>query len=268
MNITINDSFDLEKIKNSGQLFRVKKINNYYRFVSKNKILYIKKIENSKYKIICTKDEFKNFWYNYFDLNRNYDEIKNTINKKDKYLLEASNYSNGIRILKQDPLEMVISFIISQRRSIPSISNSIEKLCMLYGEKIETSFEEVYLFPSLKKLSTLPVDDFSKIGVGYRDKYLVDAVQKIFYNEISLEELHNLSDDELITTLKSINGVGDKVANCIALFAYNRVNLAPIDVWIQRVIDIKYKGKNPFLEYKSNAGILQQFLFYHIRNNY
>lgn len=267
MTITIKDDFNLEKIKNSGQAFRIKKINNYYRFISKNKILYIKQIENNKYELLCNKDDFKNFWFNYFDLNRNYSEIRKTINKNDQYLLLASSFSKGIRILKQDPLEVIISFIISQRRSIPSIANSIEKLCTLYGKKVKTDFEEVFLFPSLKKLSTLQINDFSKIGVGYRDKYLVDAIHKIYYNEISLNNLSVLSDNELIATLKTINGIGDKVANCIALFGYNRVNMAPIDIWIKRVIDLKYNGVNPFLQYKSNSGILQQFLFYNIRYN-
>ena len=154
---------------------------------------------------------------------------------------------------------MLISFIISQRKNIPAIRSSVERICARFGRRVD----EVHLFPRVEEFT----DDLTGLGLAYRKDYIRDALNKVSSNAIDLEALKNFSDVELVEELKLIRGVGDKVANCVALFAYHRVNRAPVDVWIKRAIDEDFNGENIFDAFGKNAGILQQYVFYHKRSN-
>lgn len=262
MTITIHDDFDLYKIAYSGQCFRVKELApDTFSFVTGNYRVTITDLGNSEYEISCSEDEWNNIWFHYFDLETNYSSIRATIPSSDIYLSQAANIGAGIRILNQDKFEMLISFIISQRKSIPAIKTSVEKLCALYGEN--------GYFPTPKAMLNAADDELASCGLGYRVPYIKEAVRAIALCEIDLDELSQLSDDELFDALKSFYGVGDKVANCVALFAYHRIGRAPIDTWISKVIDVQYNGVNPFPKYGEVAGIMQQYMFYaaqHMKN--
>ena len=263
MLIEIDDYFDLDRIIDSGQTFRARKIDdNTYRFISMGNILYISMDSSDKcsYNISCTSKEWSDYWYSYFDLDRNYKEIV----PKDDFTKRCSDYSKGIRILRQDPFEMLISFIISQRKSIPAIRTSIEEICTRFGTPIHTTYNErIHLFPTPAQLALDKNNKLNECKLGYRLPYINDAITTILNNPHFLEDGYNMKDEELLEHLMSIKGVGIKVANCIALFAYNRLSLAPVDTWIQRIIDTKYNGISPFTYYGDNAGIIQQYMFYY-----
>lgn len=262
MKITINDDFNLYKITYSGQCFRPKQLSDKsYRFVTGSNELIITELGGNEYDISCDMNTWNTVWHDYFDLDLCYENIRKSIPDSDTYLKNASNIGKGIRILKQDKFEMLISFIISQRKSIPAIKSSVEKLCSLYGSN--------GYFPGPEELMKASSDELASCGLGYRVPYIETAARKVALGEVDLEALDSLSDDELFNSLKSFYGVGDKVANCVALFAYHRINRAPIDTWINKVIDSEYAGINPFPSYPGTAGIMQQYMFYaaqHIKN--
>ena len=301
MIITINDDFDLYKIAYSGQCFRVKEIaKNTFRFITGEHVVTISAdySDYSDYPIpsgssgsalsyssaslgslgsafsydsatsspvrltaSCSRKEWDLIWHDYFDLDTCYLDIRNSIPKDDEYLLRAAALGRGIRILKQDYFEMLISFIISQRKSIPAIKKCIEMLCTEFGEAL-SGYDDLYRFPTAQELCAASEDKLRSCGLGYRLPYVSKACERILHNEINLESLNNLPDEELVATLKTFYGVGDKVANCAALFAYHRTSLAPVDTWIKKIIDTKYSGINPFGNYGNYAGIMQQYMFY------
>ena len=260
MQININDYFDIDKIIESGQTFRARKIDdNLYRFISLDKVLYISKVSAATYEVSCTEDEWDNFWYDYFDLGRSYKDI--VIN--DDYAMKCFETSKGIRILSQEPFEMLISFTISQRKSIPAIRTSIELICDKFGTAVKTEYDdELHLFPTVEQLAS-DMDTLSECKLGYRLPYIIDAVNTVYNDPDFLNDGYNMGDEELLNHLITIKGVGEKVANCVALFSYNRLGLAPIDTWISKIIDTYYNGTSPFDNYGDNAGIIQQYMFYY-----
>lgn len=265
MKKTILDDFDLEKIIYSGQCFRPSYYDGIGRFTYKNKILYVEQLSDCEYDFSCSEDEFDQIWSKYFDFGREYAPIRKS--PKDNFLKQSAEFSKGIRILKQDKFETLISFIISQRKSIPAIRSSVEKICEKYGEKITHGNDHFYAFPSPSILANAKESDLASCGLGYRVPYIIDASSKVASGEYNLEELNELTDDELFSALKEIKGVGDKVANCVMLFAYGRTSRAPVDTWIQKIMDTYYGGLNPFPQYKEAAGIMQQYAFYYIQNH-
>ena len=266
MEIKIIDDFDLKKIADSGQCFRPKEISaGVFRFICGENILHISERGDNIFDVDCDEKTWADVWKNYFDLGTKYADIRRDIRNfsagkpYEKILLDATNFGKGIRILRQEPFEMLISFIISQRKNIPSIRSSVEKICEKFGRQVG----DVYLFPHAEDFT----DFLMGLGLAYRKGYVRDALKKILSGEINLDAMKNLSDEELVDTLKKIWGVGDKIANCVALFAYHRVDRAPVDVWIKRAIDEDFGGENIFDQFGKNAGILQQYIFYYKRNN-
>ena len=268
MNIQIHDDFSLAKIIDSGQCFRADKVDsNRYRFIYHNKVLYITAINGQEYFVNCSADEWKDVWYNYFDLSTQYTRIRALIPDDDLFLKKASSIGQGIRILRQDEWEMLITFIIFQRKSIPAIKKSVELLCRKFGSIIDTEYEKCYSFPTAIQLQTATEEDLIQCKLGYRAKYVLNAIEQVLSGKIDLHRLHTLSDQELILELSKIKGVGVKVANCVSLFAYHRLAQAPIDVWIKRIIDQEYHGYNPFPLYPDYAGVMQQYMFYYAQNS-
>lgn len=274
MKVKILDDFDLYKIAYSGQCFRVKEVLNSdkagaYQFITGEHLLYICPVtgDDNVYSVSCSENEWADIWYDYFDLNTSYEEIRESIPTSDAFLTKAAQIGKGIRILKQDKFEMLISFIISQRKSIPAIKSSVEKLCKLYGAPITPSSgvndaSVIYTFPTYEQLIKASDTELGECGLGYRVPYIIDAVKRVNTRNLDLTSLDNLSDDDLLEALKSVYGVGDKVANCVALFAYHRIGLSPIDTWIKKVIETEYKGNDPFGQYPKTAGIMQQYMFF------
>lgn len=268
MEITIKDDFNLNRIAWSGQCFRVREFpDGTYRFVTGSHILYIKETTPHQYDVSCDENEWQNIWWDYFDFGRDYQSIRNNIPAVDSYMKVAATEGSGIRILRQDPWEMLITFIISQRKSIPAIKNSIEMLCSTYGSLVHTDRETLWLFPSAEQLYQASDSRLQDCKLGYRIGYIKDAVAAICEQRIDLSVIAHHDDIALFTELKSIKGVGDKVANCICLFSYGRTSMAPVDTWISKIIDSHYKGINPFPAYGDAAGIMQQYAFFYAQNH-
>lgn len=264
MLVSINDDFDLNKIAESGQCFRTKAFeDNAFRFISANNILYIKHIYSTEYEVSCTKSEWNTIWESYFDLKRCYSQIRQQIPSSDVFLSKAAEEAKGIRILHQDSFEMLVSFIISQRKSIPAIKKSIECIAEQFGTEVQTPYEKVSLFPSYVQMFQAKPEQLAECKLGYRLPYILDAINCIKQGKLKLEVLDGLSSKEICESIMQIYGVGPKIANCVALFAYGKVDVCPIDTWIKQIIASEYAGLDPFNVYQDTAGIMQQYMFYY-----
>lgn len=264
MQISIPDDFDLSKIARSGQCFRVKEFEGgWFRFVTGREVLYIRQRSAGCFEVSCPEETWQRVWVPYFDLSRDYSAIQTIIPKSDTYMQLAAREGRGIRILRQDPWEMLVTFIISQRKSIPAIQQAVELLAERFGETIVTPYETVHTFPTATQLADAETGELAACKLGYRVPYIQDAVAKVLAGQMDLAALASLPDGELFEALKTIRGVGDKVANCICLFSYGRTGAAPVDTWIHKIIAREYGGHNPFPAYGTYAGILQQFAFYY-----
>lgn len=267
---------DMKKIADSGQIFRFNVYDDEFSLVAGDKLLFIKEDKNG-YILSCSEKEFNEFWLDYFDLRLDYGDFEKNIPETDVFLKDAAKYSYGIRILNQDKWEMLISFIISQRKSIPAIKSSIEKLAKVYGKKIDMKIPEFiknidadtefYTFPTPKELANADIEALNACSLGYRSPYIEASAKAVYRKDIDLNAIDSLDDEELLKALMSLKGVGIKVANCVALFGYHRIAAFPIDVWIKRMIDEHYDGEFPLELYKGYAGVIQQYIFYYGRES-
>ncbi|MBR5912978.1 MAG: DNA-3-methyladenine glycosylase 2 family protein [Selenomonadaceae bacterium] len=270
--IKISDDFDMKKIADSGQCFRAVEVKpGVFRFVTKQSVVYMKQIEPGKFDVSCNVAEWEKTWVEYFDLRTKYAPIREKILQScagrpyENYIKEALEFGKGIRILKQEPFEALISFIISQRKNIPSIRSTVEQMCNTFGGYIGTPYEQINFFPSAHTLSHTTMFDMSSLALGYRGAYVRDAIEKVNARAVDLEILQYESDKDLLEILQRIRGVGPKVAACVALYAYHRLNIMPIDVWIQRAIEEDFNGNNIFYEFAEYAGVLQLYIFFYKR---
>ena len=267
---------DMKKIADSGQIFRFNVYDDEFSLVAGDKLLFIKEDKNG-YILSCSEKEFNEFWLDYFDLSLDYGDFEKNIPETDVFLKDAAKYSYGIRILNQDKWEMLISFIISQRKSIPAIKSSIEKLAKVYGKKIDMKIPEFiknidadtefYTFPTPKELANADIEALNACSLGYRSPYIEASAKAVYRKDIDLNAIDSLDDEELLKALMSLKGVGIKVANCVALFGHHRIAAFPIDVWIKRMIDEHYDGEFPLELYKGYAGVIQQYIFYYGRES-
>lgn len=265
--IEIPDDFDLAKTASCGQCFRAKTLDGgLFRFVSGDHVIYIQETEKHKFSVSCSHDEWENIWTCYFDLDRSYNKLYCEERDRHDFVRKAMDCGRGIRILRQDPWEMLVTFIISQRKSIPAISGSVEALAKKYGHPIQTEYETVYSFPTPEEMSDASAEELQKCGLGYRVPYISDAIRKVNSGSLDLEALAGYDDAKLFETLQTVQGVGKKVANCICLFGYGRVSRVPVDVWIARAVSEDCCGEDPFTLFEHNAGIIQQYVFYYMKN--
>ena len=271
-------SFEPKHIFECGQCFRWEKEDDgSYTGIVKNNVINVKKVNNEVIFYSIGADNLEELVKEYFDLERNYEDIKNTLSKVDSYLENSINYGNGIRILNQDLWETIISFIISANNNIPRIKGIINRLSYKYGNKIIWNNKEYYTFPTVESLSKATVEELRKTGLGFRDIRVYETTQKILNNQVDLEELHKEKDTKKIREiLLTLSGVGPKVADCILLFStLKRFDVFPIDVWVRRVmndlyiknedeskVDKKEIEKLAKEKYGNLEGIAQQYLFY------
>ncbi|MDR0595240.1 MAG: hypothetical protein LBF94_00875 [Puniceicoccales bacterium] len=254
-----NYDFSIEQIANSGQCFRINKLKskNIWQVVALGKILNIRPMSKNTHLFFCSSEEYQNVWKDYFDFKRDYGEIKKFILKvSDPYLNDAVKHGFGLRILRQDPWEVTVSFIISQRNNILRIRNTIEKLCTPHGK----------VFPAPQILAKYTEEDFRAIGLGYRAKYLLNIAKAVDSGEFDVKYLRTLSYADAIKYLKRFNGIGDKVANCIALYGLHKLEAFPMDVWMRRIIGEQYGGNFDIKRFPGYAGIVQQYMFFYERS--
>ena len=254
MYITKINHMNLHQIANSGQCFRWQQINdNTYKIPAFGQELAISQ-DGDLFTLSCDKNEWNSIWRNYFDLDTNYNEVENIImSTNDDFLKTAYQFGSGIRILRQDLWEVIISFIISQNNNIPRIKKSIQKLCDTYYGK----------FPPPLWLFNI---NLSNMGLGYRDKYIKNACNWMIAN-CSFTGKLDISYSYDKEQLMKIKGVGNKVADCICLFGLHHLDAFPIDVHIKSIIDREYNGEMPEWVDCKYAGLFQQYIFYYELNH-
>ncbi|NEU05847.1 DNA glycosylase [Clostridium senegalense] len=270
------ENFELKDIFDCGQCFRWNKTkDNTYIGVAYNKVIEIEKEGNNVIIHNSNLKDFNEIWCEYFDLKRNYSEIKQEL-KKDPILATAVAFGEGIRILKQEPFEILISFIVSANNRIPMIKRAINNISKEYGNELEYKGEKYYSFPEVDRLIEVSQEDIEKMGVGFRAKYIVDSIDKVYNNVYNLEEIKSMDDDGCHEGLKQFNGVGPKVADCIMLFSMQKYSSFPVDVWVKRAMQHFYVAPDVSLpkirmfardKFGNLAGFAQQYLFFYAREN-
>ncbi|WP_304406556.1 DNA-3-methyladenine glycosylase [uncultured Clostridium sp.] len=282
--------FNIKQILECGQCFRWERITDTnYIVVAYRRVIEIIQ-EGSTVTILNTNiNDFNEIWKDYFDLNVNYEEVKVELSK-DELLKKSVEFGYGIRILNQDPFEILISFIISARNSIPSIMKTIKKISERWGDKIEYNGNIYYAFPTPNQLKDVTLEEIKETGASFRSKYIVDTISKVNavieaksngtldeeLKQFDLDYIKSLPVDECHKALQNFMGVGAKVADCIMLFSMGKHSAFPVDVWIKRAMihfylapdvslnKIRVFGREKFGEL---AGLAQQYLFYYAREN-
>lgn len=257
-----------------GQCFRWNSIDNHWFGVARGLALDLEWDGKNLVLHNTTGEQFLNTWCGYFDLERDYDYIKETLSKNDPVMAEAIRFGWGIRLLKQDFNEMAISFLISQNNGIPRIKKIIESLSMQFGEPIYYAGKTYYSFPSLDRLSRLSLEDLKVIRAGYRDKYIQKTAQQLLGNEVDLKTIFEGDVNSSRKEMLKLFGVGEKVADCILLFSGTRYDIFPVDRWVKRVMAELYLGYEASYDelrefarerFGDLAGFAQQYLFYYAR---
>ena len=264
------DTLDIRKIAESGQTFRMSLVtdlslkdgHDIYRCIAGDKVCLAG--GGKVFYRTAGEDHPENdaFWKRYFDLDTDYGSFIDSIDPDDSYLSAAAEFGRGIRILKQDPWEMLITFIISQRRSIPSIKTCVEALCRRWGKP---AGDGLHAFPTPEELACASLADLSGCSLGYRAEYVYLAAQGVCSGEVDLCAMESMPDAELFDSLTALRGVGPKVANCVSLFGFYRIGAFPIDVWIDRVLKEHYPNGFPMSRYAGYAGVMQQYMFFAAR---
>jgi len=272
------ESFELKHIFDCGQCFRwIEEEDKSYTGVFKGNVLNVKKDNNTIIFKGIVNGDIKDAVEDYFDLKRDYITIKTILSKVDVNMKKGIEYGSGIRILNQDLIETIISFIISANNNIPRIKGIIERLSESYGSRIVWNSKTYYTFPTLEQLKEVSVEEYRKLGLGFRDKRIYDTVHMLLDNKVDYKKWYNEKDTlKVRNELLSLAGVGPKVADCILLFSdLKRFDVFPIDVWVRRVMNELYI-KNPdetkvnkkeiekiaYQKFGNLEGIAQQYLFY------
>lgn len=268
-------NFNTKHIFECGQCFRWNKEDDgSYTGVAFNRVINVKSTDDRVEIKNTNVEDFKSIWYDYFDLARDYDRLKEII-CKDKVMEEALEFGSGIRLLKQEREELLISFIISANNKISKISNSIEILSHKFGRRIMYNGREYYTFPTMQNIAYVSMHELEEIKAGFRCKYIRDSAE-LELEEGFLEILDSEDTDKARKILKIFPGVGPKVADCILLFSGIKQDVFPADVWVKRVMKELYFGREVTLgeiqkfakEYFGKyAGFAQQYLFYYAREN-
>ena len=284
-------NLDLAQIATSGQCFRMTPVTDKkdtWSVISKSHYLEICKTPNGFF-FDCP-DEALPFWKHYFDLETDYASFISSIRTDDAYLAAAADAGYGIRILCQDLWEMMITFLISQQKTIPKIREAVEALAKKYGAKrtailSDGSIRTYNSFPTPEELRAVSLDDLLSLKLGYRAKYIHKLIQDVLSDTVSLSSFVSMTHDDAMISLIGIYGIGPKVANCISLFGLHHIDAFPVDTWIEQILTKEYFPKHStrysklpksrlyttiiqdfFGSYKGYAGVMQQYIFYYERS--
>ena len=258
------EEFVVEHILDCGQVFRYRNEGDCHTVISKDKICLLQKSDSC----VIMKTDDADYFIDYFDLDKDYASIKNELRAYDG-LSDAVEYGKGIRILRQDPFETIISFIVSANNNIPRIKGILERMCALLGEKKDG----YYAFPTPERMAEADPDLFRSIGAGYRAEYISDTARKLV--GFDFDAIRKADTATARKTLVGLKGVGNKVADCILLFAFGKTDLFPMDTWSKKIYSALGfpEEKNPdkmaqrlVERFGNNAGLAQQYLYYYYRN--
>ena len=268
--------FEPKHIFECGQCFRWKKeVDNSYTGVAMGRVINVSKEGDTVYLKNTNLEDFNNIWKEYFDLDTDYSKIKNQLKNMDEYLKKATEFGAGIRILRQDPWEMLISFIISSNNRIPMIQKAIKNLSKEYGTYIGNfRGEEYYNFPTPEQLNKATIEEIRACSTGFRDKYIKSTTERVINESEDVYNYKSLSTEECRKKLMEFSGVGPKVCDCISLFGMQKYDTFPVDVWVKRVMQEFYVEDDMSLakirkyaldKFGDLSGFAQQYLFYYAR---
>lgn len=281
------DHFDLKKICDSGQIFRMYELKDGEFSVYAGQ-RYLRLSQNgNEITFFCDRSEYEAFWHNYFDLGTDYGKMAASVDVADTFLTNAMKYGSGIRVLRQDIWEMIITFIISQQKQIKSIRKCVEALCERFGREYCDSDSGVrwHGFPSAAEILSGGREGLEGLSLGYRARYIYETAQQYLEWGIGDDELRGYTYEEARKYLCGFTGIGEKVANCICLFGVGFPDAFPIDVHIKDILYREYyRGEKEqkklglqeyealinehFSKYTGYRGIIQQWIFaYEIAGN-
>lgn len=259
-NIILHEEhLSLDDTLDCGQAFRWEAVpSEFYRTYKgyfKNIPLTVSETERDKGVFIfhgVSEKDFLDIWLDYFDLNTDYSELKRRFSE-DETLSKACAYAKGVRLLKQDAEECLISFILSQNNNIPRIKGIIGRLCEMYGG-----------FPDFEKMKGVTAEELAPLRAGFRAKYIEDCVSRVTSGALDIEKIRKMPAADGQKELMTVKGIGPKVAMCVLLFGMYKTDAYPVDVWIKRVNERYYPNGLPDCV-KGVEGIAQQYLFHYIR---
>lgn len=271
--LKIKNNFDLKATITCGQIFRFFEYEKEFIVIIKDRVISLK--EDGDYIIVESnnEDNIEEVINDYFDLQRNYDLIEKNIIKCDKKIKDALIFSRGLKMIHQDPFETLIAYIISQNNRVSSIANSLNLISLNYGKKVTFKDKDYYLFPEFEDLKNVSISDYRNCKVGFRDKYLYDIIKSIQNKDLDLGKIYDMDSEDALKYLISFKGIGNKVASCILLFAYQKFDVYPIDTWVKKFMkdDYNIEGEKnikdfTFNTYKEYSGLAIQYMFNYKRN--
>lgn len=271
--------FEPRHIFENGQCFRwSKEDDGSYTVVAMKRVINVSKSGDDVIIDNCNIEDFNNIWYRYFDFDRDYTALRNKLSKVDMHLKEATDFAKGLRILRQDVFEMIISFIISANNQIPRIKKAVGVLSELCGEPIgEFRGKMYYAFPDVEAVAGISKENLDAIKIGFRAPYILKTAKMILEGEVDISRIEDMEYEASHKELTRLWGVGPKVADCILLFGAGKDIAFPVDTWVIKFMN-EYYMQNPDKNIKriknrgievfgEMAGFAQQYLFYYAREN-
>lgn len=269
-------SFDPRDIFRCGQAFRWEEItSNRYLLTACQRVIEVEKRQDRMIFHNTNKGDFEKIWRDYFDLDTDYEKIQERLIRRDPVMEEAVKFGRGIRILKQEPFETLISFIISSNNNIKRIKGSVEGLARAYGEVIQSYGGRLhYAFPTPKALSEASLEELKLLGLGYRARYVKLTAERVWQNPGILQKMMQEKRRECLEGITNFSGVGPKVGSCVVFFSMGKGEAFPVDVWVKRMMEALYFQEEKTVKeiedfamkkFKKDAGYAQQYLFYYAR---
>ena len=254
-----------------GQIFRFIVNDNEYTLILSDRV--VKLTEDDKYIYInsSNEDDIENIVSTFLGLSIDYDKINNELILSDSSLESMINDCKGFKVMNSPKFETIISYIISANNNVRNIQKCVNLLSERYGEEVIFEGNTYYLFPTLDVLKTLTIEDLNDIKLGFRSKYIYDFVNNITLDDIN--KIDEMTTPDAINYLTSFKGIGLKIASCILLFGYKRLDVFPIDTWVKKymndtygISDIKKIEAFTKEKYKDYSGLVIQYMFHSKRN--
>ena len=273
MIIKINN-FNLEDTITCGQIFRFnKRDDNSFDVILSDRVINIKQENDNLIVKSSNMDDLEKVIRDYFDLDYDYDSINNKLIEIDNNNIDIINSCEGLKMINEPKFEVIVSYILSSNNRVPQIKNALDNISKMYGKKVLFVGNEYYLFPTIDQLSKCNVSELRSCKTGFRDKYIYEFVNKVKNNTFDINSINNMNSAEALEYLKTLNGVGDKVASCILLFGYHRFDVFPIDTWVKKYMKDKYNiegvdniKKFTINKYNELSGLAIQYMFNYKRN--
>lgn len=272
--IKLKKPFKLNDTITCGQIFRFSKLEDgSYDVILKDRVINVYKEGDYLYVTSNNEDNLEEVVTNYFDLENDYDSMNNYLKQVDDKITPSVEFSSGLTMIKQDPFETVIEYIISSNNGVPQIANALNLIAEKYGTEVIFNDKKYFLFPSYEDLKDVSEKDFRACKVGFRDKYLKQIINKLNDKEIDLNSYFDMETKDALESLMLNSGIGPKVASCILLFAYQKYDVFPVDTWVKKVMKESYniEGEKNIREFAKKtygpySGIAIQYLFNYGRN--